>query len=301
MHSKRGVSPGHRLRAGGIVADAPLVLMMKKWRRTISRNSLPTPKRTTARCTFARRRRHLVAHRLRDAEPDIGIDVAHVPYRGGGPAFQADLVAGRIDYLCNNVSTARQAVKSKQVKALAALTRERTANLPTAHEQGLTDFDAIPGTRRLIPRARRRSRSTSSMRSSKGDGDAGVSERLAKLIVPIPERRTPAYSASSSPARSTNGRFRIKAGAARRIDARISSSRSGRRCVPGRSAARSVAYCRPGIAISTAFGAKISGSALQHFVPQCVRDTQSRSRPPLTRQQYRSNSNRSIDLSKLNT
>ena len=28
-----------------------------------------------------------------------GIDVTHVPYRGGSPAMQ-DVVAGRIDYLC---------------------------------------------------------------------------------------------------------------------------------------------------------------------------------------------------------
>ena len=33
----------------------------------------------------------------------MGVDVTHVPYRGGGPAF-ADLIAGRIDYICNYVS-----------------------------------------------------------------------------------------------------------------------------------------------------------------------------------------------------
>ena len=33
----------------------------------------------------------------------MGVDVTHVPYRGGGPAF-ADVIAGRIDYICNYVS-----------------------------------------------------------------------------------------------------------------------------------------------------------------------------------------------------
>ena len=35
----------------------------------------------------------------------IGVDVIHVPYRGGGPAL-GDLVAGRIDYMCNYISLA---------------------------------------------------------------------------------------------------------------------------------------------------------------------------------------------------
>src|SRR4051794_36923377 len=35
----------------------------------------------------------------------IGIDVTHVPYRGGGPAL-IDLIGGRVDYMCNILSTA---------------------------------------------------------------------------------------------------------------------------------------------------------------------------------------------------
>ena len=35
----------------------------------------------------------------------VGIDVTHVPYRGGQPAMQ-DLIAGRIDYICNVLTTA---------------------------------------------------------------------------------------------------------------------------------------------------------------------------------------------------
>ena len=35
----------------------------------------------------------------------IGVNVTHIPYRGGGPAMQ-DLIAGRLDYACNVFSTA---------------------------------------------------------------------------------------------------------------------------------------------------------------------------------------------------
>src|SRR5437899_4146100 len=74
----------------------------------------------------------------------IGINVTHVPYRGGGPALQ-DLVAGRIDYQCLDAPIAVPQIDAGAVKAIAVLTRERSAVLPTlasAHEQGLTDFAA---------------------------------------------------------------------------------------------------------------------------------------------------------------
>src|SRR5947209_13363176 len=74
----------------------------------------------------------------------IGATVTHVPYRGAAPAMQ-DLIAGRIDYQCPDTPIAIPQIESKTVKPIAILTRDRSPNLPdhaTAHEQGLTDFDA---------------------------------------------------------------------------------------------------------------------------------------------------------------
>src|SRR5437016_4459202 len=74
----------------------------------------------------------------------IGINVTHVPYRGGGPALQ-DLIAGRIDYQCLDAPIAVPQIESGTVKGLAVLTRARSPGLPalaSAHEQGLTDFEA---------------------------------------------------------------------------------------------------------------------------------------------------------------
>lgn len=73
----------------------------------------------------------------------IGIEVTHVPYRGGGQAMQ-DLLAGRVDYQCPSAPTALPQIEGKLVKAIAILSKKRSASmpdLPSAHEQGLTDFD----------------------------------------------------------------------------------------------------------------------------------------------------------------
>lgn len=73
----------------------------------------------------------------------VGVNVTHIPYRSGGAAMQ-DLIAGRLDYQCPLLAIAVSQIESKKVKALAILTRNRSAVLPglaTAHEQGLSEFD----------------------------------------------------------------------------------------------------------------------------------------------------------------
>jgi tripartite-type tricarboxylate transporter receptor subunit TctC len=74
----------------------------------------------------------------------IGVNVQHVPYRGSAPAMQ-DLIGGRINYLCDAVSTALPHIKSGAVKPIAILARHRSAvlpDVPTADEQGLVGFEA---------------------------------------------------------------------------------------------------------------------------------------------------------------
>src|SRR4051794_15479833 len=84
----------------------------------------------------------------------MGVNVTHIPYRGGGPAM-LDLTAGRIDYICNIASTAVPAIEGKTVKALAVLTTARSPalpDLPTADEQGLKGFDAYSWNAVFLPR-----------------------------------------------------------------------------------------------------------------------------------------------------
>jgi tripartite-type tricarboxylate transporter receptor subunit TctC len=74
----------------------------------------------------------------------IGVKVQHVPYRGSALALQ-DLLAGRIDYLCDAVSTELGPIKAGKVKPIAVLASHRAAvlpDVPTAQEEGFKGFDA---------------------------------------------------------------------------------------------------------------------------------------------------------------
>ena len=56
-----------------------------------------------------------------------------------------DLVAGRIDYLCDIVSTALPQIRGNTVKPIALMAKTRSPvlpDLPTALEQGVADVDA---------------------------------------------------------------------------------------------------------------------------------------------------------------
>jgi len=85
---------------------------------------------------------------------EIGVNVTHVPYRGSAPAAN-DLIGGQIDYLCGNLGAAAPLIMGKQVKAIAVLSKGRSPlmpDLPSAHEQGLKDFDVTTWTAFFLPK-----------------------------------------------------------------------------------------------------------------------------------------------------
>ena len=69
----------------------------------------------------------------------MGTNITHVPYKGGGLAMQ-DVMAGRLDFECEIMSTVKSHIDAGQVKGLAILSKTRSQaepDLPTALEQGL--------------------------------------------------------------------------------------------------------------------------------------------------------------------
>ncbi|MDI1283587.1 MAG: tripartite tricarboxylate transporter substrate binding protein [Reyranella sp.] len=75
-------------------------------------------------------------------EGRAGVQLNHVPYRGGAPMLQ-DLLAGQIAAAFVLVSAVASYVKSGKLRALAVANRRREPllpDVPTAHEAGLADF-----------------------------------------------------------------------------------------------------------------------------------------------------------------
>ena len=146
----------------------------------------------------------------------IGIDVTHIPYRGTALAMQ-DLMGGRIDYVCDVISTALPLIRSKSAKAIALLSPRRNAVLPdlaTAQEQGLAGFDTDAWNAFFLPRG---TPEPIVRRLAKATSDAldmpWVRERLEGLglNIPPPERRTPDYLAKLVPRELTKWAAPVKA------------------------------------------------------------------------------------------
>lgn len=133
----------------------------------------------------------------------MGVKVTHVPYRGSGPAMQ-DLLAGRIDYICEQVSTGIQQIRGGTVKPIATMGLSRSDVLPdlkTATEEGLdincaslSAFEFPKGTTEAI--VKRLFEATNKVVES-----AFVRDRFATLGVAVepPERRTREYYLKSLP------------------------------------------------------------------------------------------------------
>jgi tripartite-type tricarboxylate transporter receptor subunit TctC len=140
----------------GLIAEVPLILITRK---DLPANSLQEfiahTKANKDKMTFgsagAGSATHLGCVLLNSA---IGVDVSHVPYRGTGPAMQ-DLAGGRIDYMCEIVTTALPQIQGGAVKAIATMTKARSPVLPelaTAQEQGLKDFEAYTWNAFFLPK-----------------------------------------------------------------------------------------------------------------------------------------------------
>jgi tripartite-type tricarboxylate transporter receptor subunit TctC len=86
----------------------------------------------------------------------MGTTMTHVPYRGSALAMQ-DLLGGRIDLMCEQISTAFPQIQSGAVKAIVTLGPERAPvlpELPTAQEQAYPISTAAPGAPSCFPKGR---------------------------------------------------------------------------------------------------------------------------------------------------
>ncbi len=74
----------------------------------------------------------------------LGVKLAHVPFRGSGPALNA-LLGSHVDFVCDQTVGVVPAIQAKQIKGLVVATPQRLAvvpEVPTSAEQGLPQFQA---------------------------------------------------------------------------------------------------------------------------------------------------------------
>ena len=74
----------------------------------------------------------------------LGIDIVHVPYKGGGPAV-TDLLGGQIQMIMVTPLLVEPHARAGKLKLIAAATKERIErlpNLPTVAESGVPGYEA---------------------------------------------------------------------------------------------------------------------------------------------------------------
>jgi tripartite-type tricarboxylate transporter receptor subunit TctC len=93
---------------------------------------------------------HLIGELLKLKQ---GIDLVHVPYRGGGPAI-TDYVAGRIDVYWDAIAPLLPWVQKGNIKPLAVTSTQRMPDLPdvpTVSEAGMPELNVFTWTALFAP------------------------------------------------------------------------------------------------------------------------------------------------------
>jgi tripartite-type tricarboxylate transporter receptor subunit TctC len=113
------------------------------------------------------------------------IDVAHVPYRGGGPALN-DLVAGQVRYFFSNASSSIEHVRGGVLRAVAHTAKAPIALLPDlpAVSETLPGYEALEWNGVFVP-ARTPDAVVERLNAGLNEAirDPAISARLASLMV----------------------------------------------------------------------------------------------------------------------
>jgi tripartite-type tricarboxylate transporter receptor subunit TctC len=84
-----------------------------------------------------------------------GIDILHVPYKGGGTAMP-DLLSGQVSMMIETATSALSAIRSGKARALAVTTAQRwplLPEVPTMIEAGVPGFEITSWTGLFVPAA----------------------------------------------------------------------------------------------------------------------------------------------------
>ena len=118
----------------------------------------------------------------------VGSKSQHVPFRGSAPSLNA-LIAGQIDYSCNNTTEAVPQIQANTVKPLAIAGDRKVPvlpDVPTAAEQGLK-FEAMGWQALFVPKGTPRAAIEKLNAAARAAfADEGVRKRLLDLGNELP-------------------------------------------------------------------------------------------------------------------
>lgn len=155
LHKNLRYDPQKDLVPVGLLHQLPLVLIVNpQIPATNLRELIDYGKKNPGKLTFASAgvgsASHLTAELFKIA---AGIDILHVPYKGGGAAT-ADLISGQVSMMLETIPNALPLARGGQMRALGVTTKERSANapdIPTFAESGLPNFDVGAWTGLFVP------------------------------------------------------------------------------------------------------------------------------------------------------
>ena len=193
---------------------------IRRFRPRRSRNSSPTPRPIRARSTWRRPASASSNHVAGELfKMMAGVDMVHVPYRGGAPAL-TDLLAGQVQVMFDTMPASIEHIRAGKLRALAVTTATRSEALPDVPTVGdfVPGYEASSGTASARPRTRRpRSSTRSTGRSTPGSPiprsrhaspiSAARCWRARRPILvsssPTKPRNGPRWSSSPAPRRSS--------------------------------------------------------------------------------------------------
>ncbi|MGE8565702.1 Tripartite tricarboxylate transporter family receptor [compost metagenome] len=147
LYAKLPYDPEKDLTAIGLIADAPLVLVVPANSPLKSFDDMIAAARAKPELlTYASSGNGTVAHlaavQLQNA---AGIKLTHIPYKGAAQASN-DLIGGQIDMYLSSVPTLIGHIRNGKMRALAVTAAQRASDLPdvpTIAERGYAGFEAV--------------------------------------------------------------------------------------------------------------------------------------------------------------
>jgi tripartite-type tricarboxylate transporter receptor subunit TctC len=131
----------------GLIGEGPFAIVTRLGMPNTLAGLIAAAKAAPGRLTFASSGQGTTSHLANEMfNRAAGIEAVHVPYRGSGQAT-VDLIAGRVDFFFDALSTVLENARAGRIQLLAVTTLRRAPqapDIPTVAEAALPGFSSAP-------------------------------------------------------------------------------------------------------------------------------------------------------------